>query len=104
MESPSIFPPASASSSASCSRNESRVTVRYNWEKKTRANSTAQVLRNANLKEGLALLRYSRNADFGVQLPVLALFARVEGSVVGVKFRAISLRRSRRDSPTPSNT
>jgi len=48
--SPSIFPPASASSSASCSRNESRVTIEVQLEKKTTANSTAQVLRNANLK------------------------------------------------------
>src|SRR2546427_5097054 len=42
--------------------------------------------------------------DTGFQLPVLALFARAGGSAGGVRLCAISLRRSRRDSPTPSNT
>src|SRR5260370_39309392 len=43
-------------------------------------------------------------ANCGLQLPVLALLARVGGSVGGVKFWTISLRRSRRDSPTRSDT
>src|SRR5260370_10346176 len=43
-------------------------------------------------------------ANCGLQLPVLALLARAGGSVGGVKLCAISLRRSRRDSPTRSNT
>src|SRR5439155_22048752 len=42
--------------------------------------------------------------DFGFQLPVLALLERAGGSVDGVKLSAISLSRSRRDSPTPANT
>src|ERR1700687_5000540 len=50
---------------------------------------------------GTATLGYG---DVGYQLLVLALFARSEGSVGGVKLCAISLSRSRRDSPTPANT
>src|SRR5258708_6622431 len=39
-----------------------------------------------------------------VRVPMLALLARAGGSVGGVILCAISFSRSRRDSPTPSNT
>src|SRR6267154_5642310 len=44
------------------------------------------------------------SGNISFQLPVLALFVCAGGSVGGVKPWAISLSRSRRDSPTPSNT